>query len=723
MDATETEKTVGGGDKNENAQLNETDFNGTDIEVVVGEQNESIEEGMVFNSSVEARQCFNQYARRVGFGTRTRGTWRRDSGELWKCTFSCSREGKSKPSAERRKSTGDTSRCSCPCVVTVRLFHDGKWRFTGVKLEHNHGVSPSKARFFRSHRYVSETVRKKLVVNDEVGISVSKTFMSVAAETEGGISGLSFTEKDARNIVDQFRRLKLGEGDAEAIRMYFARKQQQNNNFFHLMEIDNDGRLQNVFWADSRSRSAYQYFNDVVSFDTTYLTNKYDMPFAPFVGVNHHGQSILLGCALLSDETIKSYVWLFNTWLICMGGKPPKAIVTDQCQSIGAAVEEVFPETRHRLCLWHIMKKIPEKLGGLHEREGIVRMLKRAIYDTIHPDEFEKLWENMIQRFGLMRNVWLQSIYEKRSKWAPVYVKDTFWAGMSTTQRSEGMNAFFDSYVNAKTSLKQFIKLYDVALTRKYESEAQADFKSFNSERELVSCIPYEGQARDLYTHGIFVKFQEELKKKLNCRVKQVGETATMYAFEVRDMTVPEGLEGPYLRTYGVWYWPTGTRVRCECRCFEFQGFLCNHALCVLDEFDISNIPMHYILPRWRKDFKRLHAQDSVMTFFGEYASSSADRYEAIGMLCNKIAEFGSTSDKKFKKAIISIRRLQDELMGTDDEDEHGFKDDVPDAKVKDPAHVKRKGRPRSNRMQSSLEKMVKKKKKKVIQIRLNYQR
>ena len=35
-------------------------------------------------------------------------------------------------------------------------------------------------------------------------------------------------------------------------------------------------------------------------FYTTYLTNKYDMTFAPFVGVNHHDQSILLGCGLLS---------------------------------------------------------------------------------------------------------------------------------------------------------------------------------------------------------------------------------------------------------------------------------------------------------------------------------------------------------------------------------------------------------------------------------------
>jgi len=53
-----------------------------------------------------------------------------------------------------------------------------------------------------------------------------------------------------------------------------------------------------TFWTDARSAS--QYFKDGVSFDTTYLTNKYNMPFAPFVGINHHGQSILLGGGLLS---------------------------------------------------------------------------------------------------------------------------------------------------------------------------------------------------------------------------------------------------------------------------------------------------------------------------------------------------------------------------------------------------------------------------------------
>lgn len=56
-------------------------------------------------------------------------------------------------------------------------------------------------------------------------------------------------------------------------------------------------------------------FMMLVSFDTTQLTNKHHMPFSHFVGANHHGQSVLFGVGLLSDETTSTYVWLFETWL------------------------------------------------------------------------------------------------------------------------------------------------------------------------------------------------------------------------------------------------------------------------------------------------------------------------------------------------------------------------------------------------------------------------
>ncbi|KAL2498627.1 Serine/threonine-protein kinase OXI1 [Abeliophyllum distichum] len=52
------------------------------------------------------------------------------------------------------------------------------------------------------------------------------------------------------------------------------------------------------------------------------------MPFAPFVGVNHHGQSTLLGCGLISNEDTQTFTWLFRTWLECMEGKAPIGIIT-----------------------------------------------------------------------------------------------------------------------------------------------------------------------------------------------------------------------------------------------------------------------------------------------------------------------------------------------------------------------------------------------------------
>ena len=64
------------------------------------------------------------------------------------------------------------------------------------------------------------------------------------------------------------------------------------------------------------------------------MTNMYDIPFAPFIGINRHGQSFMLGCAFIRDEKIPSYVWLFETFLEAMQGKALVSIITDQDPAI-----------------------------------------------------------------------------------------------------------------------------------------------------------------------------------------------------------------------------------------------------------------------------------------------------------------------------------------------------------------------------------------------------
>jgi hypothetical protein len=59
--------------------------------------------------------------------------------------------------------------------------------------------------------------------------------------------------------------------------------QKQNDGFYYMMDMNDDCRLQNLFWADARSRAVYEFFGNVIIFDIMYLTNRYNMSFAPFV--------------------------------------------------------------------------------------------------------------------------------------------------------------------------------------------------------------------------------------------------------------------------------------------------------------------------------------------------------------------------------------------------------------------------------------------------------
>ena len=65
------------------------------------------------------------------------------------------------------------------------------------------------------------------------------------------------------------------------------------------------------------------------SMDSTYKTNKYNLPFVLLVGVNHHHQKIIYGSALLNVEIEEAYTWLLQTFHEGMNNKLPVSMVTD----------------------------------------------------------------------------------------------------------------------------------------------------------------------------------------------------------------------------------------------------------------------------------------------------------------------------------------------------------------------------------------------------------
>ncbi|XP_057515019.1 protein FAR-RED IMPAIRED RESPONSE 1-like [Actinidia eriantha] len=197
-------------------------------------------------------------------------------------------------------------------VIPSKKENDGMLKHVILQCSRGGKPRPKGNNPAQSNRALDENMRRKLVLHEQAGIRLNKTVTSLHIEA-GGLDKVPYLPRDCRNYLDKFRRLQLAKGDAEAMHRYFMRMRGDNADFFYAMGLNKEGRLRNVLWADARSRAACKEFGDIVTFDTTYLVNKYDMPFAPFVGVNHHGQSILLGCGLISHEDTESFSWLFQS--------------------------------------------------------------------------------------------------------------------------------------------------------------------------------------------------------------------------------------------------------------------------------------------------------------------------------------------------------------------------------------------------------------------------
>ena len=135
---------------------------------------------------------------------------------------------------------------------------------------------------------------------------------------------------------------------------YFRNRQSEDARFYYAFKFapGSNNKTECIFWADGFSREMYSLYGDCLSFDTTYKTNRYNLPFAPFVGLSGHGQNLLFACAMVNNETKDTFKWLFETFLHCMGGKHPRTIITNQCVPMGQAIAAVFL-SKHRNCFFH----------------------------------------------------------------------------------------------------------------------------------------------------------------------------------------------------------------------------------------------------------------------------------------------------------------------------------------------------------------------------------
>ncbi|XP_057424640.1 protein FAR-RED IMPAIRED RESPONSE 1 isoform X1 [Lotus japonicus] len=620
----------------------------TDLSLFDGDRDFEPHTGIEFKSHEAAYSFYQEYAKSMGFTTSIKNSRRsKKTKEFIDAKFACSRYGVTPESDGGSNRRSSVKKTDCKACMHVKRKPDGKWIIHEFIKEHNHELLPALAYHFRIHRNVKLAEKNNMDILHAVSERTRKMYVEMSRQSGGCLN----IESLVGDLNDQFKKgqyLAMDEGDAQVMLEYFKHIQKENPNFFYSIDLNEEQRLRNIFWIDAKSINDYLSFNDVVSFDTSYIKSNEKLPFAPFVGVNHHCQPILLGCALVADETKPTFSWVLKTWLRAMGGQAPKVIITDQDKSLKTAIEEVLPNVRHCYSLWHILERIPENLSFvIKQYKNFLPKFHKCIFRSWTDEQFEMRWWKIVTRFELRDDIWFQSLYEDRKNWVPTYMGDTFLAGMSTPQRSESMNSFFDKYIHKKITLKEFVKQYGVILHSRYDEEAIADFDTLHKQPALKSPSPWEKQMSTVYTHAIFKKFQVEVLGVAGCQSRIEVEDGTIAKFTVQDYEKNE----EFLVTWN----ELSSEVSCFCRLFEYKGFLCRHALSVLQRCGCSSVPSHYIMKRWTKDAKiREPMADKTRRI-----QSRVQRYNDLCKRAVVLSEEGSLSEESYN---VAFRALVDAL-------------------------------------------------------------
>ncbi|XP_020262820.1 protein FAR1-RELATED SEQUENCE 5-like [Asparagus officinalis] len=687
--------------------------------------------GMKFNSHEEAYNYYNSYKLLMGFGIRKSSVnYSRKTREVVDRKFVCDKEGYKSNSGKIEIPLRRETRVGCKAMMRVKLLEDKSWEVTGFVEEHTNYVlsSPDKAKMHRSHQQFYKTERCKKLIDSLREEGMPPSTISRVINATNGRDGEFVTSQQCIDHIRTQRVNNIGHECISIIR-HFQSMTANDPEFYFAIEVDSSGQMRSVFWADRRSRASYLQFSDVIVFDVTYRTNKFGLPFAPFTGVNHHTQSTLLGCALLADEQEDTFVWLFEEWLKCMHGIEPGAIITDQDRATCNAIHSVFPTTRHRYCYWHMQKHIIDHLPTLVSRYGEQFQRYWGLWcNSSSIEQCEGYWVEMKEKFDINEEGegWLQTIYKCREHWVSCYLKDTFFAGMRSSQRSESINAFFDGYVNSQTQLHEFVTQYEKAVTHRRLSEAHEDFKSLNTKPVMLLGHPIEVQAGEMYTRNMFDVFHTEFKGFGTEFCEELRKDGDIVEYKVCKFTDRGKWE---VVTYEQ---SSQMQFCCTCALFETNGVVCRHILSLMMARQMDSLPDHYILHRWT-----IHARHRNIgvgnIVFGRNITSCEEKINllkswALRAKFNNVLELAFDSEEKLQQLddVLTnfMESLEEEVGETQDQImdipqpsapiSHTI-ENIPQITVRDPDRPARtKGRPRNaTRIQSGLEQAQEKKERK----------
>ncbi len=564
--------------------------------------------GMKFSSVDEAWKFWVSYGGKICFDVRKQYNNKSAADGLFNSSrFVCSsagHRGKDKRDYLTKNPRAET-RTGCNVRMGITLNRvEGNYELYDLVTEHNHILQlPETCHLMPSQRKISHVQAFEIDMADDSGIR-PKAAYELASREAGGSSNLGYTRLDHKNYLRTKRQRNLMYGEAGSMLKYFQDKCVENPSFHYAIQLDCNEQITNIFWADAKMIIDYAHFGDVVTFDTTFGTNRDHRPLGVFVGFNHFRETVIFGGALLYDETFESFKWLFETFLAAHNQKHPKTIYTDQDMAMKKAIAAVFPGTWHGLCTFHIMQNAVKHLPHTKsDGPNILGEFSACMFEYEDEITFEKAFSAL--RSKVHNDSWLASIYKHKEKWAKCYMKNALTLGMRSTQLSESLNDDLKDHLKFDLDIIRFFTHFERAVQGKLDKELGSEYESGKKMPRIKMKTPMLLQVSQLYTPCIFEAFQSEYERSMAAYARATNKT-NEYIVGIGALDGKSTVEEECLVVSD----PSDQMVSYTCRQFERCRIMCSHALKVLDMMNIKLLPDQYILKRWTREARCGTVQD-----------------------------------------------------------------------------------------------------------------
>ncbi|KAL4259473.1 MULE transposase domain-containing protein [Pleurotus pulmonarius] len=417
--------------------------------------------GLTFNSLEEAQQIVFQSEADLGHIWRVGQSKSDHAGKKKKVTFRCRRyqqPGQSHSShidpSDCR--TGNSIRTNCSAHVNVnRVGKTSIWHITTVDLQHNHDRELPEGGHVRRPATKNQ---KQLISQLSVGpiryshsqvMNICNTqFPEHTLEPRQISSLITAARKEAKNEV-------AGHGGDMAAILAILEEKAELEGYKYKIKLDENQKVTGLWWQSGVMSELLVRFSDILINDNT--ANRNDCGYALDIGiiVDNFGKSRNIWYAVMEQENIDHHSWVLRCHIEA-AIRPPEVFASDRDPALITAVANVMPLTFHLYCLHHLNGNVSQAIRASigPEWTRFNNMFWEA-YRAVSPEEFDRLWNILIDEFPSAASYLQRELYTCREHWAHAWVSSQFVAGIRTNGRCEVENRINKSFLGPKVSLKQ----------------------------------------------------------------------------------------------------------------------------------------------------------------------------------------------------------------------------------------------------------------------------